>query len=63
MTAEELDASMDDYWMKSKDKTVASKKLDEDMDAYWAKKGEAEEGGEDAVADDAKKGEEEEAKA
>jgi hypothetical protein len=48
MTAEELNASMDDYWMKSKDKTVASKKLDEDMDDYWAKKGE--ENAEDAAA-------------
>ena len=40
LTAEELDASMDDYWHKSKDKTIASKKLDDDMDDYWAKKGE-----------------------
>jgi hypothetical protein len=48
MTAEELNASMDDYWMKSKDKTVASMKLDEDLDDYWAKKGE--ENAEDAAA-------------
>eukprot|EP00536_Pseudo-nitzschia_multiseries_P013629 jgi/Psemu1/310118/fgenesh1_kg.594_\ len=40
MTAEQLDASMDDYWAKSKDKTIVSKKLDDDMDDYWAKKGE-----------------------
>ena len=43
LTAEELDKSMDDYWLSSKDKAVAAKKLDDDMDAYWAKKGEAEE--------------------
>ena len=40
LTAEQLDASMDDYWHKSKDKTIVSKKLDNDMDDYWAKKGE-----------------------
>mmetsp|Transcript_5426 Transcript_5426/g.13639 ORF Transcript_5426/g.13639 Transcript_5426/m.13639 type:complete len:138 (-) Transcript_5426:205-618(-) len=38
LTAEQLDASMDDYWQKSKDKSVVSKKLDDDMDDYWGKK-------------------------
>jgi hypothetical protein len=60
VTAEELDASMDEYWMKSKDKTLASKKLDDDMDSYWAKKGEGGEGEEgenkegEAAAEDSK---------
>ena len=31
---------MDDYWVKSGNKELASKKLDDDMDSYWAKKGE-----------------------
>lgn len=63
MTAEELDAGMDEYWQKSKDKTIASKKLDEDMDSYWAKKGEAETN-EESTADadkvEAKEGEKQE---
>jgi C-terminal duplication domain of Friend of PRMT1 len=39
-TAEELDAGMDEYWLKSSNKEIAGKKLDDDMDAYWEKKGE-----------------------
>lgn len=39
-TTEELDASMDEYWLKSSNKEIAGKKLDDDMDAYWEKKGE-----------------------
>mmetsp|Transcript_5248 Transcript_5248/g.15260 ORF Transcript_5248/g.15260 Transcript_5248/m.15260 type:complete len:148 (-) Transcript_5248:422-865(-) len=62
MTAEQLDASMDDYWAKSKDKTVVSKKLDDDMDDYWAKKGEEnteeEAGGEKAETKEDEKQEE-----
>ena len=46
---------MDEYWMKSENKEIASKKLDDDMDSYWAKKGDAttatEEGGDDATAE------------
>ncbi len=34
---------MDDYWAKSKDKTIVTKKLDNDMDSYWAAKKEGEE--------------------
>ena len=51
-TAEELDAAMDDYWMKSGKKEVVGKKLDDEMDAYWEKKNAAKEGeaGEDAAA-------------
>ena len=26
---------MDDYWLNSDNKQMATKKLDEDMDAYW----------------------------
>ena len=37
---------MDDYWVKSGNKELASKKLDDDMDSYWAKK---EEGDGDAA--------------
>jgi hypothetical protein len=60
LTEEELEKQMDEYWLKSKDKTVAAKKLDEDMDSYWAKKGEEEgkEGeaaAEETKADDDKK--------
>ena len=49
---------MDDYWSKSKDKTIASKKLDEDMDAYWAKKNEGaeeEEGKDEGTAEEGDK--------
>lgn len=54
-TAEELDAAMDDYWLKSENKEVAGKKLDEDMDAYWAKKDAAKEGaGEGEATEEAK---------
>ncbi|KAI9920043.1 hypothetical protein PsorP6_015496 [Peronosclerospora sorghi] len=35
-TAEELDADMDRYWIKSAEH--ASKKLDGDMDEYWKNK-------------------------
>eukprot|EP00588_Corethron_pennatum_P015056 CAMPEP_0194265084 /NCGR_PEP_ID=MMETSP0169-20130528/431_1 /TAXON_ID=218684 /ORGANISM="Corethron pennatum, Strain L29A3" /LENGTH=176 /DNA_ID=CAMNT_0039005477 /DNA_START=128 /DNA_END=658 /DNA_ORIENTATION=- len=44
-TADELDSAMDDYWAKSSNKEIASKKLDEDMDAYWQNKGEQGGGG------------------
>ena len=40
-TAEELDASMDDYWLKSQNKEIVAKKLDDEMDSYWEKKGKA----------------------
>jgi uncharacterized protein YdaU (DUF1376 family) len=43
MTAEELDAGMDEYWLKSSNKEIAGKKLDDDMDAYWEKKGKSKE--------------------
>jgi hypothetical protein len=55
-TAEELDAAMDDYWVKSGNKELASKKLDDDMDSYWAKKEEgdgAAEGEEKPAAEEA----------
>lgn len=45
---------MDDYWQKSKDKTVAAKKLDEDMDSYWAKKGEGEAGKDEGATEENK---------
>jgi hypothetical protein len=38
VTAEGLDAEMDNYWIKSGKTDVINKKLDDDMDAYWAKK-------------------------
>lgn len=41
LTAEELDASMDDYWLKSKNTEIVAKKLDDEMDSYWEKKGKA----------------------
>ncbi|EJK64429.1 hypothetical protein THAOC_14834 [Thalassiosira oceanica] len=47
-TAEELEAEMDEYWMKSGNKELANKKLDEDMDSYWAKKEEKGDAAEDA---------------
>jgi len=42
-TAEEPDAAMDDYWMKSGKKEVVGKKLDDEMGAYWEKKNVAKE--------------------
>mmetsp|Transcript_23513 Transcript_23513/g.26781 ORF Transcript_23513/g.26781 Transcript_23513/m.26781 type:complete len:146 (+) Transcript_23513:131-568(+) len=39
-TVEELDAAMDEYWLKSKNNALVSKKLDDEMDSYWEKKGE-----------------------
>jgi hypothetical protein len=47
---------MDDYWVKSGNKELASKKLDDDMDSYWAKKEEgdaAAEGDEKPAAEEA----------
>ena len=38
LTSEDLDAAMDEYWMKSGNKEMVGKKLDEEMDAYWKKK-------------------------
>ena len=37
-SAAELDAEMDEYFLKSGNKEIAAKKLDDDMDEYWAKK-------------------------
>lgn len=51
-TAEELEAEMDEYWLKSENKEVAAKKLDEEMDSYWEKKNAAKEA-EDAVEEKA----------
>jgi hypothetical protein len=55
VTAEELEADMDDYWLKSGNKEVAAKKLDEEMDSYWEKKNaaKADEGETEDVAEDA----------
>jgi len=39
VTADDLDADMENYWLKSGSKELAQKKLDEEMDSYWAKKG------------------------
>jgi len=59
VSADQLDAEMDTYWMKSGNKDLVNKKLDEEMDAYWAKRDAAtEEGGEkegdEATGDNAK---------
>ena len=43
----ELDAEMEEYFLKSGNKEIAAKKLDDAMDDYWAKKGNDEEGGEE----------------
>jgi hypothetical protein len=44
-TTAELDAEMDEYFLKSGNKEIAAKKLDDAMDDYWAKRGNDEEGG------------------
>ncbi|KAL7453289.1 hypothetical protein ACHAWC_004959 [Mediolabrus comicus] len=51
-TAEELDAAMDDYWMKSDNKELVEKKLNDDMDDYWAKKGDGEDAAKDGEEED-----------
>lgn len=53
-TAEELEAEMDEYWLKSANKEVAAKKLDEEMDSYWEKKHAAKEGETEEAAEDSK---------
>jgi hypothetical protein len=51
---------MDDYWVKSGNKELASKKLDDDMDEYWSKKeegdGAAADGDEKDAAEEAETG-------
>ena len=37
-TAEDLDTAMGDYWLKSGNREMVSRKLDDDMDDYWSKK-------------------------
>jgi hypothetical protein len=52
-TTAELDAEMDEYFLKSGNKEIAAKKLDDAMDDYWAKRGNDEEevgDGEEKVA-------------
>ncbi len=37
-TAEELDAQMDEYFLKSGDEKLVAAKLNEDLDSYWKNK-------------------------
>jgi len=45
---------MDEYWSRSKNNEMVSKKLDDEMDSYWDKKGEKKE---ETVATDEADGE------
>ena len=46
-TTAELDAEMDEYFLKSGNQEIAAMKLDDAMEDDWAKKGNDEDGGEE----------------